>query len=126
MACPLQACLTEPAFAIDETTFCIWRRYADRAWQRGPVTFPAGDEDPDGSARLLQFLDGRAKTYRDWASEYYERDVRLAAVRSIYAHEPLDQRMVAEWNADVSLSELDADVEEIGYPSPSEGRTAGG
>src|SRR5436309_2575766 len=35
------ACLTEPALSVDETTFCIWRRYGDREWQRGPVNLPA-------------------------------------------------------------------------------------
>jgi hypothetical protein len=121
-----EACLTEPAFVTDETTFCVWRRYSDRAWRRGLVKFPAGEEDPDGSAGLLRYLDGYPHTYGDWAAEYYERDVPLAAVRSIYAHEPLDQRLVTALNADVSLSELNADVAEIGYPSRSDGRTAAG
>jgi len=121
-----QPCLTEPAFVIEETTFCVWRRYSDRAWQRGPVKFPAGEEDPDGSAGLLRYVDGRPQTYRDWATDYYERDVPLAAVHSIYAHEPLDQRLVMDLNAELSLSDLIADVEEIGYPSRTDGRTAAG
>jgi len=108
--------LTEPAFTIDETTFCIWRRHSDREWQRGPVKFPAGEDDPDGSADLLQYLDGRPQTYCEWAADYYERDVPLVAVQSIYAHQPLDGRLVEGLNADVSLSELNADVDEIGYP----------
>jgi hypothetical protein len=111
-----QACLTEPAFVIDETTFCIWRRYTDGAWQRGSVTFPAGEGDPDGSAALLQYLDGRPQTYRDWAIEYYERDVPLSAVRAIYAHEPLARPLVTDLNAEVTLSELNDDADEIGYP----------
>ena len=111
-----RACLTEPAFVNEETTFCVWRRYLDPGWQRGPVRFPAGEEDPDGSAGLLRYLDGRPQTYRDWAADYYERDMPLAAVRSIYAHRPLDQPLVEELNAEVSLSELSDDVDEIGYP----------
>lgn len=111
-----QACLTEPAFVVDETTFCVWRGHSDRAWQRGSVTFPAGEEDPDGSAGLLQYLDGRPQTYHDWATEYYERDVPLAAIRSIYAHKPVNQSLVTELNAEVALSELNDDVDEIGYP----------
>jgi len=110
-----QACLTEPAFVIDETTFCIWRRYDDGVWRRGPVSFAAGEDDPDGSAGLLQYLDGRPQTYREWATEYYEREIPFGAVQSIYAHDPLDQRMVSELNPEVSLSELSDDVEEIGY-----------
>ena len=113
----LQACLTEPAFVIDETTFCVWRRHSDRRWQCGSVRLPAGEKDPDGSAGLRRYLDGNPQTYRDWAAEYDERHVPLTAVRSIYAHEPLDQRLVTDLNADVSLSELHADVDEIGYPA---------
>jgi hypothetical protein len=119
------ACLTEPAFVNDETTFCAWRRYSDHAWQTGPVKFPAGEEDADGSARLLRWLDGRAQTYREWACDYYERDVPLAAVRSVYAHEPLNESLVADLNAEVSLSELSGDVDEIGYPH-GDGRSAAG
>lgn len=53
------ACLREPAFNLDETTFCVWREYGDAAWRHGPVSFPSGD-DPDGSADLLSPLDGEA------------------------------------------------------------------
>ena len=91
-------CLTEPAFVPEETTFCIWRRRADRSWQRGPVTFPAGEGDPDGSAALLRYLDGRPETYRGWASGYYEREVPLDAVRRIYVRQPLDSRLIQELN----------------------------
>ncbi|CAN5369259.1 hypothetical protein BH10PLA1_BH10PLA1_21810 [soil metagenome] len=120
-----RACLTEPAFVIDETTFCIWRRYSDHSWQRGPVTFLAGENDPDGSADLLQYFDGRPQTYRDWAADYYKRDVPLAAVQSIYGHEPLNQALVAHLNAELSLSELSDDADEIGYPQ-GDGRSAAG
>jgi hypothetical protein len=113
-----RACLTEPAFVRDETTFCIWRRHADRAWQRGPVMFPSGEDDPDGSAGLLQYLDARPETYAEWAAEYYERDdLPLAAIKAIYAHQPLDERLVRFLNADFSLRQLQPDIQEIGYPA---------
>jgi len=111
-------CLREPAFVMDETTFCIWRRYVDRQWQRGPVVLPMDDSDIDGSRRLLRFLDGRPLTYRDWGEEYYECDVPLNMVEALYAHRPLDEKMVNALNGAVSLSQLSADVEEIGYPAP--------
>jgi hypothetical protein len=68
-----------------------------------------------GFDRLLWWLDGRPETYREWAGEYYEREVPLAAVRSIYAHQPLNQRLVSELNEELRLSDLMSDVEEIGY-----------
>ena len=31
------SCLTEPAFNINDTTFCIWRLLTDDTWKRGRV-----------------------------------------------------------------------------------------
>ena len=108
-------CLKEPAFDIEDTTLCVWRSYADDSWQVGEIEFPAG-ADPDGSELLLSPLDGKPKTYREWAEDYYERPVSLAAVRHVYAHKPLTDEVVARLNPKVTLRELKADVKEIGYP----------
>jgi hypothetical protein len=109
------ACLKETAFSIEDTTFCIWRRYSDESWQCGTIEFPAG-ADPDGSASLLSALDGRAASYKAWAEDYYERTVHLTAVRQVYAHKALTKQLVQRLNPEVTLAELAADMEEIGYP----------
>jgi len=109
-------CLSEPAFVIAETTFCIWRRYSDSNWQHGAVAFPPGINDPDGSAHLLRWLDGLPNTYRQWAQDYYECEVSAEAVESIFGHRPLNQDIVTELNRDLELSQLHEDVEQIGYP----------
>ena len=106
--------LAEPAFSMEWTTFCIWRRYTDPAWQIGDVTFPAG-EDPDGSAELLAILDGNPRTYQQWAEDYYERDVPLALVEQLYRHRPLTADLVVGLNPEVMLDDLAGDVAEIGY-----------
>jgi hypothetical protein len=108
--------LKEPAFSMDETTFCVWRRYADAAWNVGRIEFPPGD-DPDGSQALLAILDGRPKTYQQWAEDYYERAVSLRRVQAVYRHEPLTERLVQALNPDLTLVELADDVAEIGYPA---------
>jgi hypothetical protein len=77
-------CLTEPAFVIEDTTFCIWRRHGDRSWHVGPVELPHGHPDPDGSESLLSALDDQPRTYQEWAAEYYEREVSLAEVEHVY------------------------------------------
>ena len=109
-------CLREPAFSIENATFCIWRRRADETWQRGPIQFPPDHPDPDGSAELLSPLDGMPATYRDWAADYYDWDVPLAAVEHVYRHRLLTARIVAELNPDLTLPDLAADISEIGYP----------
>jgi hypothetical protein len=106
--------LSEPAFSLDETTFCIWRRSQDAVWQHGPIEFPA-DDDPDGSAELLVILDGKPRTYQAWAKEYYEQAIPLKAVEHMYQHKPLTKAIVAALNADLSLKDLADEIAEIGY-----------
>ncbi len=108
--------LSEPAFSIKDTTFCIWRKYTDSSWQVGSIDYPEGN-DPDGSEELLSILDGRPTTYKEFAEDYYEKEVNLYAVEHIYQHRPLTSEIVAALNADVSLGELKSDMEEIGYQS---------
>jgi hypothetical protein len=108
--------LSEPAFRMGDTTFCIWRRYDDAAWQHGPVQFPSG-ADPDGSEHLLSLLDGRAETYQEFAGEYYEQPIPIEAVRHICEHRPLTQSIVTMLNAEIGLADLAEDIREIGYPA---------
>jgi hypothetical protein len=111
------ACLREPAFSVDDATFCIWRRPNDRGWQTGTIEFPSGTSDPDGSERLLSILDGRPESYRAWAENYFDREVPAEAVIHVYQHRPLSPEVVAILNPDSSLAELAAHLAEIGYPN---------
>jgi hypothetical protein len=107
--------LTEPAFTIEDTTFCIWRTYNDSAWQRGDIQFPGG-EDPDGSGELLGILDGNPQTYQAWAEDYYGRSIDLNVIQHVYEQRPLTQAVVTALNTGLSLRALADDIEEIGYP----------
>jgi hypothetical protein len=107
--------LSEPAFDIESTTFCIWRKYGDEAWQSGNINFPQ-DEDPDGSEGLLFMLDSNPETYKEWAEYYYEVPVNLSAVKQIYEHRPLSNELLTELNPNISMAELENDMDEIGWP----------
>jgi hypothetical protein len=109
-------CLREPAFVVEDVTCCIWRRYGDHHWQTGPVELPADHPDPDGSGFLLSPLDGSPQRYREWAVDYYEHEVDLAAVEHVYRHRALTAEVVTRLNPEVSLDEMAADASEIGYP----------
>jgi len=109
--------LREPAFSVEEATFCIWRRPSDAGWQVGPVRFPPAHPDRDGSEFLLSILDGRPETYQEWAADYFGRDVSLAAVREIYRGTPLSAETARQLNRDISIAELASDIKEIGYPA---------
>lgn len=75
--------LTQPAFAMLETTFCIWRLNDDEYWQKGNVLLLNG-KLPDGSIELLGLLDGNPVTYQTWAEAYFERRIDLETIISIY------------------------------------------
>lgn len=109
--------LTEPAFSMEYTSFCIWRTYADDRWRTGHISFPPGD-DPDGSAWMLAILDGNPSSYQRWAQDYYKRPVRLSAVEHIYAHQELTDEVIRTLNPETSLSDLAGDISKIGYPEP--------
>ena len=114
-----QSFLSEPAFSIQETTFCIWRRYTDSSWQVGTIDYP-DEEDPDGSEHLLSILDGRPSTYIELAKSCYEKTLDVEAVEQIYRHRPLTNEIVARLNDEITLESLLPDVEEIAYPGADE------
>ena len=110
-----QSALTEPAFSIQYTSFCIWRTYEDDRWHTGSISYPAGD-DPDGSGWMLSVLDCNPNTYRTWAQDYYKRSIDLAVVKRVYAYEPLTEGLVRSLNPSLNLSDLSDDLQEIAYP----------
>ncbi|MEM7356986.1 MAG: hypothetical protein AAF657_39595 [Acidobacteriota bacterium] len=107
--------LGDPAFAVDKTTFCFWHRSADSGWQAGPVDFP-DVADPDGSGKLLRFLDGDPETYRKWGEEYYGERLNPKAIEQIYRHDRLTEFLVRSLNPKARLKDLKAEVSDIGYP----------
>lgn len=104
--------MVEPAFSINETTFCIWRKYTDESWVHGDIVFP-NENDPDGSADLLHILDGSPITYQQWAEEYYERSLSIAAIQHIYANRQLSQAVIAQLNSALLVNELQKDIKRL-------------
>ncbi len=105
----------EPAFHMEDTTFCIWHGPESEGWQRGPIAFPDGS-DPDGSAWMLSFYDGNPETYRAFAEEYFEVDLATDAIARVFAHEPLSPALLSALGSARDWAEITADAQEIGYP----------
>jgi len=111
------AFLSEPAFGMENASFCIWNEGSD-GWCKSIFDYVPGN-DPDGSEELMGILAGAPHQYVRFAGESYEKDVSLEAVAAIYKHEPLDRRLVASI---VTGSELHCpddvlrELQEIGYP----------
>jgi hypothetical protein len=107
--------LSEPAFSMDETTFCIWHDTKEGRWTRGQIEFPPGD-DPDGSRGILGMLDGSPSTYVTFGSEYYECELAQEDVAAVYAHAPLSREVAKRLNSEAQWPGIVADAREIGYP----------
>jgi hypothetical protein len=107
--------LNEPAFSIPDTTFCIWRKYGDVSWQTGKITYPKG-KDPDGSEDLLQILNSDPSAYQSFAEYNYEQEINSSTIQHIYSHQALTDEIVRNLNTELSLKDLQKDIEEIGYP----------
>jgi len=108
------AFLSEPAFNLEDTTFCIWRTASDPAWCHGPVLFPEGD-DPDGSEGLLWLLNGNPTAYAKFAHEYFEKDPAVEAIDEVFRHQPLTPELIAALDVDRNFAESLRDALEIGY-----------
>ncbi|MFE3192446.1 hypothetical protein ACFXHA_25780 [Nocardia sp. NPDC059240] len=105
--------VAEPAFADHDgsplATACFWREPHDGDWG---VASPGND----GRQLFELLVEGTPEAYRDWAEDYYETPVSLAAVQHVYALRPLTAAVVKELNPDLDPTDLEPDVDEIGYP----------
>lgn len=115
----LRPAADEPAFTMGDVpsvTVALWRLDGAAAWSHGvPVDADLPDGD-DGGTWLFDELDGNPRTYAAFALEYYDRTLDLAAVQHVFAHRPLTDDVVRTLNADVTLADVAADLQAIGYP----------
>ncbi len=111
------AFLSEPAFVLIETTYCVWRLNNDPQWNRGKSERIDG-EIPDGSEFMLFHLDDNPYTYHSWAERNFERSISIEAVKKVYAHEPLTQALVEQLNPIRPIESILNEIAEVGYPTP--------
>ena len=119
--------IAEPAFSDEDgmpvVTACIWRTSEDDRWRTGTIDFPEETPgDPDGAAHLFHLLTNRsAEAFKQWAEDYYEITVDLAAVRHVLSSRPLTEELVRTLNPDITLDDLSDGIAETGYPVMSAG-----
>jgi hypothetical protein len=122
-------CVEEPAFSDEEgmplVTACLWRGAGEAAWRTGSIGFPvAAEGDPDGAGRLFRLLVDRSpEAFRDFAEDYYQTPVSLAAVRHGYRLEPLTDAVVGALSPGTAVDRLAVDIAAIGYPARAGGLT---
>jgi hypothetical protein len=109
--------LTEPAFKMDWLSYCYWRRPEDPNWHKVLHPDPMLSQSEDGSAEYLALLYEPASSYKEFAEWYYELNLPITAIESIYQHAPLTESLVRSLNSEVSITQAQEAAEEIGYPS---------
>jgi hypothetical protein len=103
--------LREPAFSMQQATFCYWRRANDPSWSKVSSALTE-----DGSDDMLGPLVSGASGYKEWAEGYYEVSVSLDAVATLFSHQPLSDSVIRALNPDADMNSTYADAGEIGYP----------
>ena len=104
------------AYVRRDVTYCLWHPPGG-TWTMGPVQFPAGMADPDGSGAHLKMLDDKPESYLQFAiDDHRKKKVSLAAVKRVCAGEPLTWAMVSKLALDDHAAVVVKELEETGYP----------
>lgn len=109
--------LAEAAFGMDWLSYCYWRAPEDSSWQKVVHPDPVLCLSEDGSDEYLALLVEPASSYEDFAKWYYELDIPLVVIESIYNHNPLSESLISSLNPEVSLAQAQEAATEIGYPA---------
>jgi len=104
------AFLDEPAFSMQNATFCFWRKADDASW-----TKVQGSLLEDGSGDLLSLLVAGPSAYAAWAEGYFEIPIDHQAVSAVFDHAPLTDEIILMLNPDAELDFTYGEAAEIGY-----------
>lgn len=108
----LSAIASEPAFHWDSTSFCYWRLPDDSAWKEAPEQFLM----ETGASEFLEILVNPIEGYRQFASDYFERDIYPTVIVDIFSHRPITAEIVAALNSEIGIDDIRDGLDEIGYP----------
>jgi len=97
--------IEEPAFYRGEAT-AIWLLDGDD-WIK------YGKESVKYIIDLEQVIEWTANDYKEWAEEYYEKDINIDALKSIFEHK-ISDNVVKKLNKELSLTDIAEDLKEIG------------
>jgi hypothetical protein len=102
----------EPAFALDEITFCLWAPDDEGEWQTAKLKSPRG-RDPDGSAALLACFHAN---FHKWANEYYDTKLDGRALNRLWEEERIDWASLEALNVDFDERAVREEAELLEWP----------
>lgn len=109
------AFLNEPAFGLDQASFCYWRGADDNIWHKVEPSDAQLKTADDGSNWMMKLLVEPASGYQAFARTYFELDIDLGDIEKLYRLQPLDETIVRSLNADADMQAIQNDAGEIGY-----------
>lgn len=102
--------LEDEALTKEEATFCLWREPSDAQWRTGDIGNP--EQLDDGSDFLLGMIYETAEDYIEWAEDYYEIELPVDVVKSIFQSHMISEKAILklnpERNAELAVKELEA------------------
>jgi len=105
----LNELLNDASIEREDVTFCTW--HADGDWELGPIEFPNGEDD--GASYLLGAIPYSAEQYCDWASDYYEIELDVDVIRSIYDGGEIEAATIRSLNPDRNPAKALKELAEI-------------
>jgi hypothetical protein len=103
--------LNEPAFSMQQATFCYWRKAGDSSWNKVD-----GGPSDDGTDGMLALLVSGPSGYKEWSENYFEVPVALDAVAALFAHQPLTDATILALNPYADFDFTYGQAQGIGYP----------
>jgi len=107
--------MQEAAFSIDKASFFIWFNPITQSWLKIGAA-ESGLLEDDGSQYLMSWLNADERFYQSWASEYYEVDIDLNLVKTIFDFKTIDTDFIKNLDKALDRQQLLEDIKEIDYP----------
>jgi hypothetical protein len=98
----------------ERASFVAWQLSSESHWRMSSMS--TNGDHSDGSEDIFEYLPFDPSVYVDYESEYYGREIDLAAVKTIYSHSPLTQELIQKLNPSCRTTHSDPRLTFIGYP----------
>lgn len=107
---------SEPAFVWNSTSFAYLYPSPEHGWTR-VNDYTSFSDLNGGEADLLQHHVEDARSYANFVSEYYEREVPVELIESIFNHTPITFELAKRLNPDLDYDAIHEELfDTIGYP----------
>lgn len=109
----------EPAFGPRECSFVLWWSSPDGPWEFGTNDVPT--PATDGSADLLAIFTDGARSYLNYARDYFEVELDSSAVAAVFASGAVQPDLIRAINPGADASVIEGELAAMGLLSETSG-----